>query len=431
MENGRLKILVTGGGGREHALAWKLAASPRVARVFCAPGNGGIVAPLQRVPLGALEIDALRDFALEEGVDLVVIGPDDALALGCADAMRMAGIPCFGPGKEAAQLESSKAFAKDFMVRHGIPCAKSASFDDFDSAVRFCATASFPLVIKADGLALGKGVVIVEDFESAKDALHGMMVARSFGDAGKVVVVEEFLRGTECSLHAVISDGEYLLFPDAKDHKRAGDGDTGPNTGGMGTISPTGLITPELHEEILRTILLPFLRGIKADGLNFRGLLFPGLMLTDSGPKVLEFNCRFGDPETQVFMRRLTSDLAEMLLCAAKGELDKAEAHWSGDAAACVVLASGGYPGAYEKGLKILGLEEASSLPGVEIFHAGTSRSGGEVHTAGGRVLNATAVGATLEEARGRAYAAATKIHFPGAFFRRDIGGSPLPEANS
>jgi phosphoribosylamine--glycine ligase len=422
----KLKILVTGGGGREHALSWKLATSSGVEKVFCAPGNGGTTLPLEQLPINALEIAKLRDFALAQQVDLVVIGPDDALALGCADLMREAGIACFGPGRNAAQLESSKAFAKDFMRRHGIPCAASETFEDFVKALAFCETAEYPLVIKADGLALGKGVLIVESKEEARAALQQIMVDRAFGDAGDKVVIEEFLRGTECSLHVVISDGEFLLFPDAKDHKRVGENDTGPNTGGMGTISPTGLLTPELRTQILERIIHPFLHGLAADGLDFRGMLFPGLMLTSAGPKVLEFNCRFGDPETQVFMRRLQSDLAEMLMCAALGRLGDYTPAWSDDAAACVVLASGGYPGTYEKGLFIEGLADAAAMSGVEIFHAGTVREGGVVRTSGGRVLNVTATGATLLEARQKAYAAARKIHFPGAFFRRDIGGEPL-----
>jgi phosphoribosylamine---glycine ligase len=426
MNGKKLKVLVTGGGGREHALAWKLASSPQVAEVFCAPGNGGTQLPLRRVPLGALDIEALRDFAIAESVDLVVIGPDDALALGCADVMRQAGIACFGPGQDAARLESSKAFAKDFMRRHGIPCAKSETFEDFGAAAAYCDAAEYPLVVKADGLALGKGVLIVENREQARSALQQIMVDRAFGEAGSKVVVEEFLSGTECSLHVVISDGKFLLFPDAKDHKRVGENDTGPNTGGMGTISPTGLVTPELHRQIVEQIIQPFLRGLEADGLEFRGMLFPGLMLTSGGPKVLEFNCRFGDPETQVFMRRLESDLAEMLLCAAQGRLADHHPVWSDDAAACVVVASGGYPGAYEKGLVIEGLETAGGMADVVVFHAGTVRDGDVVRTSGGRVLNVTATGPTLEEARRKAYSAAREVGFPGAFFRRDIGGEPV-----
>jgi phosphoribosylamine--glycine ligase len=416
-----MKVLITGSGGREHALAWKLAQSPLVTRLYCAPGNGGTKAPCVPVPIGALEVEKLRDFAVAEGIDLVVIGPDDALALGCADVLREAGILCFGPGREAARLESSKAWAKEFMQRYGIPCAQSQTFVEEAEAVAWCRAAEYPLVIKADGLALGKGVVIVETASEAEETLRRMMRERVFGAAGERVVVEEFLQGPECSLHAFVDRGSYLLCPEAQDHKRVGEGNTGPNTGGMGTISPTGLLDEADWNTIRREILDRFVAGLEAEGLDFRGMLFPGLILTEKGPRVLEFNCRFGDPETQVLMRRLRSDLCPILLATAQGKLGEVEAEWSEETAVCVVMASGGYPGEIRRGLPIAGLEEAAA-DGVVVFHAGTKGEGDISVTAGGRVLGVTALGQDRADARARAYGAVEKIHFDGGFCRRDIG---------
>lgn len=428
-----MKVLITGSGGREQALAWKLAQSPEVTEVLCAPGNGGteslaeaegVRVPVRRVPLGALEVEKLRDFAVAEGIGLVVIGPDDALALGCADLLRDAGILCFGPGREAARLESSKARAKEFMEKYGIPCAKSRTFTDEVEALAWCEAADYPLVLKADGLALGKGVVIAQNLEEAAETLRRMMRERVFGEAGDRVVIEEFLEGPECSIHAFVDRGNYVLCPEAQDHKRVGEGNTGPNTGGMGTISPTGLVDEATWETIRRDILDRFVAGLQAEGLDFRGMLFPGLILTDRGPKVLEFNCRFGDPETQVLLRRLESDLLPLLLATARGNLSGIQAKWRRETAVCVVLASGGYPGEIRRGLPITGLEEAARADGVVVFHAGTKRENGVVLTSGGRVLGVTALGADKQEARFRAYAAAEKIQFDGGFCRRDIGES-------
>ena len=420
-----MKILVIGSGGREHALVWKLASSPRRPRLYCAPGNAGTAALATNVPVGAGDLDGLLAFALREGIDLTVVGPDDTLAAGCVDRFEAAGLRIFGPCAAAARLESSKIFAKEFMRRHGIPTARAGSFDRPDDAVRFLDQATFPVVVKADGLALGKGVVVCPGRDEAMDAIRSMMEERAFGDAGARVLVEEFLEGTECSIHALIDGPHALLFPVARDHKRALDGDRGPNTGGMGTISPPPGITPALVERIRGEVIGPFLRGIAAEGIPFRGMLFPGLMLTADGPRVLEFNCRFGDPETQVLMARLRSDLVELLEATIDGCLDRVVPDWDPGAAVCVVLASGGYPGPYAKGRPIAGIEEAAARPDTVVFHAGTARSGPDIVTAGGRVLGVTARGASLSEARSRAYEAAGRISFDGAHCRRDIGLLP------
>jgi len=413
------KILIIGSGGREHALAWKLSQSPRVGRIFCAPGNAGTALLGENVAIS--DILALVDFARREQIDLTVVGPDDALAAGVVDAFQQAGLRIFGPTAAAARLESSKAFAKDFMRRHGIPTAEAREFTDSAEALAWCHEAAYPLVIKADGLALGKGVVIAENVAEAIETIHQIMDLKVFGASGDKVVIEEFLRGVECSLHALVDGSSYCLFPDAKDHKRALDGDQGLNTGGMGTISPSGALTPEQLQEVGRAVMEPFMAGIKADGIPFRGLLFPGLMLTTQGPKVLEFNCRFGDPETQVFMRRLQSDLLDLLDACVDGTLDRQQPVWDERAAVCVILASGGYPGSYEKGKDIRGLDQAPD--GVVVFHAGTKAGeDGRVLTNGGRVLGLSAMGADLAEAGRKAYAACEIIGFDGMHFRRDIG---------
>jgi len=328
----------------------------------------------------------------------------------------------FGPVAAAARLEASKSFAKEFMVRHGIPTAGSATFSDSAAALAHCATASYPLVVKADGLALGKGVVIAQNREEAETAVRQSMIEKVFGDAGNTVVIEEFLTGPECSIHALVDGKGYALFPDAKDHKRALDGDQGLNTGGMGTISPSREVDAVMQERIRAEVLDPFVRGLAADGLPFSGMLFPGLMMTPNGPKVLEFNCRFGDPETQSLMRRLKSDLLDLIEATIAGKLSSAMPDWDTRAAVCIVLASGGYPGPIEKGKVITGIEAASADPDVVVFHAGTTLKDGKVVTNGGRVLRVTALGATLEEARAKAYAAAEKISFEGKQLRRDIG---------
>jgi phosphoribosylamine---glycine ligase len=415
-----MKILVLGSGGREHALVWKLKQSPRVTAVFCAPGNGGIGQDSTLVPIGIHEHERLIDFARGEGIDLTVVGPDDALAAGIVDAFTSAGLRIFGPNQRAAQLESSKAFAKDFMRRHGIPTAESETFSDSQAARDYAARSSYPLVVKADGLALGKGVIIAQDRAEADAAIHDIMDARKFGDAGRQVVIEEFLEGQECSIHALVDGRGYLLFPSAQDHKRALDGDAGLNTGGMGTFSPaTRILPPALEARVRTEVLDRFIAGLKTDGIEYRGMLFPGLMVTPGGIKVLEFNCRFGDPETQVLLTRLESDLLDLLEATIDGRLGETRAQWSAGAAVCVVMASGGYPGSYAKGLAIDGLDRVPA--GATVFHAGTQRQGGDFVTSGGRVLGVTAQAGDLSAARARAYEAVAAIHFEGAQFRRDI----------
>ena len=415
-----MKILVLGSGGREHALVWKLRQSPRVSAVFCAPGNAGIAQLATCVPLKVTGHDALVRFAEDERIDLTVVGPDDALAAGIVDLFQANGLRIFGPTQSAARLESSKVFAKEFMQRHGIPTARSGSFSDSSEAQKFCRGASYPLVVKADGLALGKGVIIAQNPWEAGLAIHEIMDARKFGDAGSRVLIEEFLTGEECSIHALVDGRDYLLFPSAQDHKRALDGDQGLNTGGMGTFSPAAkLVTPEIEERIHREVLAPFIAGLAKDGLDYRGMLFPGLMITADGPKVLEFNCRFGDPETQVLLTRLDSDLVDLLEATIDGRLAAVQAKWKAAAAVCVVLASGGYPGSYATGLPITGLDQLAD--DITVFHAGTKRDGGKFVTAGGRVLGVTALAADLPAAREKAYAAVAGIAFEGRQFRRDI----------
>ncbi len=423
-----MKILVLGSGGREHALAWKIRQSPRVKEMFCAPGNAGTAQIAKNLTIPVSNHAALADFAVTEKIDLTVVGPDDALAAGIVDHFQRKGLRIFGPTREAARLESSKIFAKEFMQRHGIPTARFGQFSSSADAYRFCQTTSYPVVIKADGLALGKGVIIAENFEAAANAIHRLMDAEAFGEAGRRVVIEEFLSGQECSLHALVDGSHYALFPSAQDHKQVFDGDRGPNTGGMGTYSPAPIFTPEIRARVCREIMEPFMRGLAADGINFRGLIFPGLMLTADGPKVLEFNCRFGDPETQVLLPRLKNDLVDLLDATIDGTLDRQAMEFDERAAVCVVMASGGYPEKYETGLEISGLEQFLGSRDVMIFHAGTRHDSDETLTAGGRVLGVTALGDDIREAQARAYAAVEKIHFSGAHFRRDIAAKALAQ---
>ena len=415
-----MKILVVGSGGREHALIWKLQQSPRVRALYCAPGNAGTARLATNVAIKVTEQQRLVEFAKAEGIDLTVVGPDDALAAGLVDLFQKNRLPIFGPTQNAARLESSKVFAKKFMQRHGIPTAASGSFTDSSEAQQFCRKAKYPLVVKADGLALGKGVIIAKNAWEAALAVHEIMDARKFGDAGRCVVIEEFLVGEECSIHALVDGKNYLLFPAAQDHKRALDGDHGLNTGGMGTFSPPEkLLTSALQERVRREVLDPFITGLQKDGLDYRGMLFPGLMITAGGPKVLEFNCRFGDPETQVLLPRLDSDLVDLLEATIDGKLTSTEAKWKSESAVCVVLASGGYPGAYATGKPITGLDRTAQ--NVTVFHAGTREENGRIVTSGGRVLGVTALAGDLAGARDRAYAAAAEIDFEGRHFRRDI----------
>ena len=419
-----MKVLVIGSGGREHALAWKLRQSPRVGEIFIAPGNAGTAQIGRNVEVKLSELDQLLNFAQRESIDLTVVGPDDVLAAGIVDLFETAGLRIFGPGREAARLESSKSFAKRFMVRHGIPTARFGEFESSLDAKAALGTFGFPLAVKADGLALGKGVVIAQDRGEAETAIDDMIERRRFGDAGRKIVIEEFLSGVECSVHALVDGRSYLLFPTAQDHKQLYDGNRGPNTGGMGTFSPSQRLDAALLQQIREQILDPFLRGIQKDRLRFRGLLFPGLMLTKDGPRVLEFNCRFGDPETQVLLPRLKTDIVDLLEATISEQLDTVTAEWDSGSAVCVVMASGGYPGKYKTGKTIVGLADANQMAGVIVFHAGTQTGENRILTAGGRVLGVTAVGDTLLAAKRRAYDAVDKIEFDGSYFRRDIGST-------
>jgi phosphoribosylamine--glycine ligase len=417
-----MNVLVIGGGGREHALAWKLRQSPRVQQVFIAPGNAGTAQVGRNIEFKNSDLDALLNFAQRESIDLTVVGPDDVLAAGVVDLFENAGLRIFGPCKEAAQLEYSKSFAKRFMVRHGIPTARFGEFESSRDAKAALDEFGFPLAVKADGLALGKGVVIAHHRGEAETVIDDMIERRRFGDAGRKVVIEEFLSGVECSIHALVDGRSYLLFPTAQDHKQLYDGNRGPNTGGMGTFSPSQRLDASLLREIRETVLDPFLRGIQKDHIRFRGLLFPGLMLTKDGLRVLEFNCRFGDPETQVLLPRLQSDIVDLLEATIDERLDAVSARWDSGSAVCVVLASGGYPNNYQTGKTVLGLEQIDQMKDVIVFHAGTRLSENRILTSGGRVLGVTAVGDTLSGAQRRAYQAAEKIEFDGRYFRRDIG---------
>jgi phosphoribosylamine--glycine ligase len=421
-----VKILVIGSGGREHALVWKLKQSAGVDGMFCAPGNAGTAELAENVAIGASDLSGLSRFAKQNHVDLTVVGPDDPLAGGIVDLFNGQGLRVFGPTKSAARLESSKIFAKELMRAQEIPTAKAQTFSDAETAKWYCDEVQFPIVIKADGLALGKGVIIAPDRDTARSTIEVMMKQRKFGEAGTRIVIEEFLRGSECSLHALVDGENYRLLATARDHKRAFDGDEGPNTGGMGAFSPANNWNRDLAAQFEKEVMRPLLDGLRGAGITFRGLLFPGLMLTENGPHVLEFNCRFGDPETQAILPRMKSDLVPLLQATIDGKIDNHSIEWDNGASVTVVMASGGYPDKYEVGKKISGLEEAAKLEGVQVFHAGTKRGNGGIVTAGGRVLAVTALGSTIESARNRAYEAVSRIQFEGAHFRRDIALSAV-----
>ena len=416
-----MKILVIGGGGREHALAWKLARSPDAERIFCAPGNAGTAEIAENVSISTSDLETLVRFAKENRIDLTVVGPDDPLAAGIVDLFAAEKLRVFGPTKSAARIEASKIFAKELMRSQKIPTAEARTFSDSSEALHYCEQLEFPVVIKADGLALGKGVIVAADRVAARSAIDEMMNQGRFGDAGRRVVIEDFLRGTECSLHALVDGSNYRLLESARDHKRALEGDQGPNTGGMGAFSPANNWTKKLQSKFETEIMQPLLRGLLQEGITFRGLLYPGLIITSEGGRVLEFNCRFGDPETQALLPRMKSDLVPLLEATIDGNLSKCTIEWDTRAAVTVVLASGGYPGKYETGKTISGLNDAAKLEDVQIFHAGTKRADDEVKTAGGRILAVTALGSTLEAARARAYDAVSRIHFENCHYRRDI----------
>ena len=429
-----MKVLVIGSGGREHALVWKLAQSPQVTRLWCAPGNGGIGqerlasngAAVTCLATGAENLPALLGFAKQECVDLTVVGPDNPLALGIVDLFQRAGLRIWGPNQKAAQFEASKVFSQRFMERHGIPTARAETFSDASQASRFAASLGGRCAVKADGLALGKGVLICRDMAQADAAIDEVLIRKSFGAAGSIAVIQELLEGMEISLHALCDGKTARFFPTAQDHKRALDGDAGLNTGGMGAYSPTPFLSEAQLSEAGRQILDRWLAGCAAEGIDYRGILYPGVMLTASGPKVLEFNARFGDPETQIYLTRLENDLVELLMASIEGTLGKIEMRWSPMASVCVVMASAGYPGSYSKGKRIEGLLDAARLPNTKVFHAGTAGTPQGTFTAGGRVLGVTAWGADLAAARDAAYAAVELIHFEGAHFRRDIGSKAL-----
>ncbi len=419
-----MKVLVIGSGGREHALAWKAAQSPDVEQVFVAPGNAGTAreAKMENVAIGVEDIDGLIAFARDNGIGLTIVGPEAPLVIGVVDAFTEAGLRCFGPSQAAAQLEGSKAFTKDFLARHDIPTAAYGNFTDIDEALAYLKQQGAPIVIKADGLAAGKGVIVAMTEAEAEAAVRDMLAGNAFGEAGHRVVIEEYLEGEEASF-IVMVDGEHVLpMATSQDHKRVGEGDTGPNTGGMGAYSPAPVVTAEVHQRIMDEVIMPTVRGMAAEGHPYTGFLYAGLMISaDGAPRVIEYNCRFGDPETQPIMMRLKSDLVALCERALDGQLDSASAEWDTRAAMGVVLAAGGYPGDYNKGDAISGLDGADS-DSAKIFHAGTAGKNGEVVTAGGRVLCATALGTSVSEAQQRAYQLADKISWDGMFMRRDIG---------
>ena len=416
-----MKILVIGGGGREHALVWKLKQSSSVDRIFCAPGNAGTAEIAENIAVSATDLPQLLRFAKQNDVELTVVGPDDPLAMGIVDLFTADKLRIFGPIKSAARLESSKIFAKELMRAKKVPTAQARMFSESKEALGYCDELKFPVVIKADGLALGKGVIIAPDVATAKSTIEAMMNEARFGDAGRRIVIEEFLRGTECSIHALVDGKDYRLLESARDHKRAFDGDKGPNTGGMGAFSPANNWDAELQLQFEKEIMRPLLRGLAKERIAYRGLLYPGLMITSDGPRVLEFNCRFGDPETQVLLPRMKPDLLPLLEATIDGKIDNYSIEWDKRAAVTVVLASAGYPGTYETGKAISGLNEVAKLEDVQVFHAGTKIVADQVVTVGGRVLAVTALGSTIAAARDRAYAAASRIRFEGCHYRRDI----------
>jgi phosphoribosylamine--glycine ligase len=416
-----MKVLVIGSGGREHALVWKLRQSPRVSQVYCAPGNGGIAEEAECLPADVKSIDSLVTVANQVSPDLTIVGPELPLALGVVDEFNRRGWHIFGPSKAAAQLESSKSFAKEFLQRHHIPTAHFAICDSIDDVHEALPHFHAPVVVKADGLAAGKGVVICKTKEESASAAAEMLSGKTLGGAGRRVVLEECLTGDELSF-LVLSDGERVApLVAAQDHKRIGDGDTGPNTGGMGAYSTPNIVDGQMTQWLLQHIARPVVAGMKAEGAEYKGILYCGLMMTARGPMVLEFNCRFGDPETQPILMRLESDLVEALEASIEGRVSEGDFRWSRDASVCVAISSGGYPGTFEVGKKILGLEDAAKVAGVKVFHAGTTRHDGAFFTAGGRVLGVTARASDLKTAVDRVYAAASKIGFEGAYYRKDI----------
>ena len=433
MRQNDLNVMIIGSGGREHTLAWKIAQSPRVARVFCTPGNAGTALIGENLPAKVTEFDKLIGFAREKAVDLVVVGPETPLIAGIVDRFEAEGIPIFGPSKAGAQLEGSKVFTKQLLIENGIPTGSFIEFDDADKAMEHArkhfASSNTPLVIKADGEAAGKGVEIASNEKHAIDTIESMMIKRIFGTSGDRIIFEEFLEGQEASIMAIV-DGEQIagLSP-AQDYKRVFDGDKGPNTGGMGTYSPVPVVTPDIYEFVIEKIIRPTLKAMKAKGIHYRGVLYAGVILTSDGPKLIEYNCRFGDPETQVILPLMETDLIDIIEAALEGGLDDIEIKWYNKKAVCVVLASEGYPGDYSTGFPVNGINDAESA-GAIVFHAGTKMNDGQIVTSGGRVLGITALGDTFQDAVDRAYSAVGKIDFQGMFYRKDIGARVIGEGN-
>lgn len=418
-----MNVLMIGSGGREHALVKKLVESPRVTKLYTAPGNGGISCDSECVNIPVMDKEKMVAFAKENNIDLAFVAPDDPLAAGMVDAFEEAGIRAFGPNAKAAVIEASKVFSKDLMKKYNIPTAEYEVFDNADKAIEYIESRNeFPVVIKADGLALGKGVIIAKSFDEAKDAVKSIMEDKKFGESGNKVVVEEFLTGPEVSVLSFTDGKTVKPMVSSKDHKRAYDNDEGLNTGGMGTISPNPYYTDELAEECQKTIFEPTIKAMVAEGRPFKGCLYFGLMMTPKGPKVIEYNARFGDPEAQVVLPRLKTDLVDIIDAVIDEKLDEIEIEWSTDASACVVMASGGYPEAYKKGIEITGLNDKGNVDGATVYHAGTTYTDGKFYTNGGRVLGVTASAPTLDEALEKAYSAVKKIHFDGAHYRTDIG---------
>ncbi len=427
-----MKVLIIGSGGREHALGWKVAQNPDVETVFIAPGNAGtaLEPKLKNVNIDVEEVQSLVKFAQENAIELTIVGPEAPLVIGVVDAFQVAGLPIFGPTQAAAQLEGSKAFTKDFLARHAIPTAAYANFTEIEPALAYVREQGAPIVVKADGLAAGKGVIVAMTLQEAEDAIKDMLAGNAFGAAGSRVVIEEFLDGEEASF-IVMVDGENVLpMATSQDHKRVGDKDTGPNTGGMGAYSPAPVVTPEIHDRIMQEVIYPTVQGMAAEGNPYTGFLYAGLMIDQDGtPKVIEYNCRFGDPETQPIMMRMQSDMVELCLAAIDKKLDQVESKWDPRASIGIVLAAGGYPSAYDKGDVISGLPQIE-VEGEKVFHAGTNNNAGDIVTNGGRVLCATALGNSVSEAQTRAYELAKQISWKGMFYRNDIGYRAIEREN-
>ncbi len=417
-----MRVLVIGGGGREHALVWKIKQSPKVTQVFCAPGNAGTAAIADNVPIAADQIDQLLEFAQKNEIGLTVVGPEQPLVMGIVDRFEEKGLHIFGPSARAAELEGSKAFSKDIMKKYGLPTAEYEVFTSYEKARKYFDKKTGPIVVKASGLAAGKGVILCRNAEEGLKAVDTIMKDKSFGSAGDEVVIEEFLQGQEVSVLAFTDGNSVLLLDSAQDHKAALDGDQGPNTGGMGAFSPAPVFTDIMRQKVRDKIMFPLVRAMKAEGRPYKGILYAGLMLTTLGPKILEFNARFGDPETQPFLLRMQSDIVPLFEACIDGTLDQCDLQWKPETSICVVMAAKGYPGSYEKGKEISGLDEAGALPDVVVFHAGTKLENGKILTNGGRVLGVTASGSDTPSARAKAYAAVDKIKWDGIHYRKDIG---------